>query len=208
MQLKAFRHHLLAGLEKLGCGFEHHRHDARHARHHDHVAQHEAWRDGDRVLDEFCAEGDARHAQPRRREFDAATLEVGFHGGERALVHVDADAEGLCHCVRRDVVVGGPNAARREDVVEARAQGIQGGDDLVLHIRHDADFAQLDADGGEMIRDVANVLVFGAADRISSPITRMAAVTMPSLGSVLMGSCPYRGRSRRLALGPVCLWAT
>ena len=48
--------------------------------------------------------------------------------------------------VGRDVVVGRPNAAGREEIIVAAAQGIDGGDDIGLIVRNDADFAQPNAD--------------------------------------------------------------
>ena len=46
------------------------------AGHDDDVAEHEAGRDRDRVLDQLGAVGNARHAQARRRQLHAAALEA------------------------------------------------------------------------------------------------------------------------------------
>ena len=62
-----------------------------------------------------------------------------------------------------DVVVGRADAAGGEEIGVAAAQGVDRGDDLLLHVRHDADLAQVDADPGQVLGDVADILVLGAA---------------------------------------------
>ena len=69
----------------------------------------------------------------------------------------------LAMAVGGDVVVGRADAAGGEDVVVAAAQRVHGIDDLGLLVGDDAHLLQLDADGGQMVGDVADVLVLGAA---------------------------------------------
>ena len=102
-------------------------------------------------------------------------FEALAHGSERALVDVDADAERLGDAVGGDVVVGRTDAARREDVVVARSRSASTAlDDLHLLVGDDAHFLHLDADGGQMVGDVADVLVLACGRRGSrrrSPAT-------------------------------------
>ena len=69
----------------------------------------------------------------------------------------------LGDAIRRDVVVGRADAAGGEEIGVAAAQGVDRRDDLLLHVRHDADLAQIDADPGQVLGDVADILVLGAA---------------------------------------------
>ena len=57
----------------------------------------------------------------------------------------DIDAQRLCHRIDRDVVVRRPDAARREQIVVARTQLVDGLDNGVLDVGHHAYFAQADA---------------------------------------------------------------
>ena len=70
-------------------------------------------------------------------------------------------AEGLGDAVGGDVVVRRADAAGGEHVGVARAQGIYGADDLGFYVGHNPDFTQVDAEGGEVFGDVADVLVLG-----------------------------------------------
>ncbi len=168
-RVKAFRQvlrveglddHAGAGRERRRHRVEHRLHDRRHPRHDDDVADPEARRLRDRVLDEVGALRDAGHAQARLVEvLGAVTLE---HHRPRPLVDVDRHAEGLGDAIGRDVVVRRADAAGREQVGVARAQGIDRGDDLLLDVRHDADFPEIDADVRQVLGDVADVLVLGA----------------------------------------------
>ena len=76
---------------------------------------------------------------------------------------VEADAERLGDAVGRDVVMGRADAAGGENVGVAGAKRVQRGNDLRLFVRNDADFLQVDADIGQVLGDVADVLVLGAA---------------------------------------------
>ena len=80
----------------------------------------------------------------------------------RARIDVDRDAERLGDAVGGDVVVGRPDAAGGEHIGVAVAQRVERGDDLVLDIGHHADLAHVDADVGQILGDIADVLVLGA----------------------------------------------
>ena len=82
---------------------------------------------------------------------------------DRAGMIADRHAERLGDRVRGDVVVGRTDAAGSEHVGVAGAQRIERGDDLRLLVRHDADFLEIDADAGEKLGGVADVLVLGPA---------------------------------------------
>ena len=150
---------LHARLEAFGGEVEHRLHDRGHAGHHDDVADAKTGRLGDRVFDELRARGDARHSPPRRRQL--AGLVALPHHRQNARVFVDRDAEGLGDGVGGDVVVGRPDAAGGEDVGVARAQRVERRDDLGLDVGHDARLAQIDADIGQILRDIADVAVLG-----------------------------------------------
>ena len=59
--------------------------------------------------------------------------------------------------------MGRADAAGGEHVVVARAQRVERGDDLVLDVGDDARLAQIDAEFGEILGDIADVAVLGAA---------------------------------------------
>ena len=139
---------------------EHGLHDRGHAGHDDHVADPEAGRLRDRVLDEVRALRDAGHAQPRLVQVLRPVALA--QDGDRPRVEADRDPEGLGDAVRRDVVVGRADAAGGEQIGVALAQGVDRGDDLGLDVRHDPDLPQVDPDTGQVLGDVADVLVLGA----------------------------------------------
>ena len=72
-------------------------------------------------------------------------------------------AEGLGDAVGGDVVMGRADAAGGEHIGVARAQGVERGDDLRLLVGNDAHLLEVDADIGEVLGDVADVLVLGPA---------------------------------------------
>ena len=106
--------------------------------------------------------GNARHAHARGRQLHAAALEVGAHGASARSSTSMPTPNALAMAIGGDVVVGGADAAGREHVVVALAQRVDGIDDLGLLVGDDAHLLQLDADGGQMVGDVADVLVLGA----------------------------------------------
>ena len=81
---------------------------------------------------------------------------------DRARIDVDRHAERLGDRVRRDVVMRRPDAAGGEHIGVAAAQRVERRDDLVLLVRHHPHLLQVDADIGEVLGDVADVLVLGA----------------------------------------------
>ncbi len=54
------------------------------------------------------------------------------------------------------------DAAGGEDIVIARTQRVDGGDDVVLVVRDDPHFLEVDADGGHDVGEVVDVPVLGA----------------------------------------------
>ena len=75
------------------------------------------------------------------------------------------DAERLGHAFGGDVVMGRPDAAGGEDIGVCFAQRVEGLDDGVLVVGHHPHFLEIDADGGEIVGDEADVLVLGAAGK-------------------------------------------
>ncbi len=59
--------------------------------------------------------------------------------------------------------MGRPDAAGGENVIIAGAQRVERGDDLLFDVGHNARLAQIDADVGEILGDVTEVAVLGAA---------------------------------------------
>ncbi len=102
---------------------------------------------------------DARHAPPRGVE--VLRLDALEQQRKGARVLDDGNAERLADGVRGDVVVRRPDAPRGEHVGVAVTQRLERFDDLVLDVRHDSHFAQIDADLGEVVGDVADILVLG-----------------------------------------------
>ena len=86
-----------------------------------------------------------------------------LHDRERARIDVDRHAERLGDAVGGDVVVGRPDAAGGEDVGVAVPQRVERIDDRALLVADHADLHEIDADRGQIFRDIADVLVLGAA---------------------------------------------
>ena len=152
-----------------------------------------------RILDQRGAGGNARHPQPRLVELGLGNAFEKQRDGAR--IDVDGDAEGLGHRVRGDVVVGRADAAGSEDVGVAGAQRIQRRDDLRLDIGHDPDLAHVDADRVMYSAMYPMFLSLVRPDRISSPMTRIAAVTISPADASAM-PVPFRRRSARLHRPP------
>ncbi|MNT40630.1 hypothetical protein D3C72_1769550 [compost metagenome] len=72
-------------------------------------------------------------------------------------------AESGAHGVGGDVVVGRADAARREDIVAGRAQGVQRPDDLILTVADGARLHQVDPQGRQKAGDGVQVRVPGPA---------------------------------------------
>ena len=73
------------------------------------------------------------------------------------------DAEGLGDAFGGDVVMRRADAAGGENIGVARAQRVERVDDRRLVVGDDPHLLQVDADGGEIVGDEADVLVLGAA---------------------------------------------
>jgi hypothetical protein len=158
-----FRQHPCAGLKLWGDVFQHRLHDVRHARHDDDVADPKARRRRNLVENELGADRHPRHAHARLVH-DAAGLRNALgHDLDRARVMLDGNAERLGDAIGGDVVMGRADATGGEDIGIARPQRVERGDDLRLFVGDDAHFLEIDADVGEILGDVADVLVLGAA---------------------------------------------
>jgi len=59
--------------------------------------------------------------------------------------------------------MGRTNAASGENIIIARAQGIDGGNDFPADIGNDAGLADLDALGFKKPRDIVQIFIFSAA---------------------------------------------
>ena len=82
---------------------------------------------------------------------------------DRLRVIIDGDAECLGDGVGGDVVVGRPDPAGGEDIGVARPQRVERGDDFRLFVRNHPHLFEIDADGGEIVGDEADILVLGPA---------------------------------------------
>ena len=104
----------------------------------------------------------ARHAHARLVEFAAGLGQPLLQDGDGFRVKFQRDAEGLGHAIGRDVVVRRPDAAGGEHICVFRAQGVERFDDLRSIVGDHPHFLEIDADRGEVVGDVADVLVLGA----------------------------------------------
>src|SRR5581483_11385235 len=71
------------------------------------------------------------------------------------------NAESLGHAIGGDVVMRGSDASGGEDVSVLRAQGIERLDDRDGLVGNYPHLLQINPDGGEVVGDVADVLVLG-----------------------------------------------
>ena len=83
----------------------------------------------------------------------------------RARMIIDRHAERLGNGVSGYVVVGGTDATGGEHVSVTRPKGVQRRHDLRLLVGHDADFLEIDADRGQKIGRIADVLVLSPAGK-------------------------------------------
>ena len=112
---------------------------------------------------EIGALGNARHAHARFVHFRPGRAQPLLHDFERARVDIDRHPERLGDAVGGDVVVGRPDAAGGEDVGVALPQRVERIDDRRLVVADHADLLEIDPDRGQVLGDVADVLVLGAA---------------------------------------------
>ena len=80
----------------------------------------------------------------------------------RTRIFRNFDTERGGHRAGGDVVMRRADAPGREEIIITRTQRIDRRDNLGRGIRNDADLAQIDADLGQVIRDIIDVLVLGA----------------------------------------------
>ena len=138
-------------------------HDRGHASHHDYITDPEARRPRHLVENEVSALGDAGQAQARLVHLGAGRLHPFVQDGERARIGVDRNTKRLRHAVGGDVTVGRPDTAGGEDIGVAMPERIECIDDRSLLIADHSHFLEIDADRGQILRDIADVLVLGAA---------------------------------------------
>src|SRR4029077_3797516 len=75
------------------------------------------------------------------------------------------DAERFGDTFGGDVVMGRADSAGREQIGVTRPQSVHRGNDRRLLVGDDADFFQIDADVGQKVGDVADILILGAAGK-------------------------------------------
>ena len=83
--------------------------------------------------------------------------------GERARIALDRHAKRLRHAVNRDVTVGRRDPAGGEDIGAATPELVECVDDHCLLVADHPHFLEIDADRRQIFRDIADVLVLGAA---------------------------------------------
>ena len=187
--------------QELGPGPERRQHIVEHgledrgnAGHDMHIADDEARRAGDRIVDVAAAHGHARHALAGGRELQAALGVMRAEQRQRVRIVIAGDAEGGGHRVGGDVVMGGADAAGGKDIVVAGAERVERLDDPLLVVGDDADFLERDAGGGEHFGEMADVLVLGAArEQFVADRQRGCGHGQGvglAHGHVLPGSCP------------------
>ena len=91
------------------------------------------------------------------------SADAGLQGGARLFVDLERDAEGLGHAFGRNVVVGGPDTAGGQNVVEFLPDLIDRGNDGVLVIGNDPGLAQPDAKIIQPPSNIGEVYVLHAA---------------------------------------------
>ena len=152
--------HRRARLHRLHGKVEHGLHDGRDAGHDIHVANAETRRHGDWILDELRSGWDARHPPPRGRQI--ARRIALEHRGDDPRILVNRDAKRARNRVGGDIVVRRADAPRRDDIIVACPERVDGRDDVVLDIGDHPRFLDVDADLRQIFGDIAEVAVLGA----------------------------------------------
>src|SRR5262245_16287583 len=98
----------------------------------------------------------------RRASFIWAPV-FSTHSCKMSSARVDRHTERLRHAVGSDVTVGRPDSAGGEDIGVAMPERIECIDDRFLLIADHPHFLEIDADRSQTFRDIADVLVLGAA---------------------------------------------
>ena len=140
---------------------EHRLHDARHPRHHMHVADGKAGRRRDGIVDQRGAARHGRHALAGGIELTRPV--AAFHARPGFRVRLPRHAERGGDAFAGDVVMGRADAAGREHVIEARPHLVDGADDGFRDIGDHPHLAQRHADLTKPGGDEADIGVLGAA---------------------------------------------
>lgn len=159
------RHDLCAGAQGRHDIVEHGLKNLRHARHDIDIADDEAGSDGNGVGDMSSTFRHTRHALASLGEFHLTDAIHVAQEAQRLGIVFAGQAECRRDRVRGDVVMGRADAARGKDIIITAAQRVQRLDNRFLLVGDDADFLEVNAGHGEHIREVADILVLGAAGR-------------------------------------------
>jgi hypothetical protein len=105
----------------------------------------------------------------RRASFISApvALQPLVQDDERARIDVDGHPERLGHAVSGNVVMGRPDTAGGEDIDVARPKRLKRIDDRPLLVTDHPHFLEIDPERGQIFRDIADVLILGAAGQDS-----------------------------------------
>jgi hypothetical protein len=180
----------------------------RHAGHDMHVAEREARRGGDRIVDQGRAIRNARHAQAGGVHLHPLSVVMSLKDGARVVANIKRApiASATASAVMSSWVGPMPPEVKSD---RSRGQRAHGRDDTVMHIGHDAHLLQPDTVTGQRLGEVVHVGVAVRPDRISSPITSMAAVGIivghPTASSSLgIAPCPGIGAGPCAFKRPFC----
>ena len=105
----------------------------------------------------------ARHSYPRRRRFNTPLCKVRVEKRQRTRIDVEANAECLGYAFGCYIVVGRAYAASRKHVGVASAKCVDRIDNIRLVVGNDAHLFQPNANARQMIGDIADIAILGAA---------------------------------------------
>src|SRR6516165_766949 len=158
-----FREHASTSLELRRHFVEHRLHDRGYARHHDYIANPEARCPRHLVEDEIGSLRDARHPHARFVHLGTGRLHPLVQDGERTRIDAYRHSERLSYTVGSDGVMGLPDTARRKDIGVTMPKRVKRIDDDTLLVAVHPYFLEIDPERGEVFRDIADVLILGAA---------------------------------------------
>src|SRR5262245_31000126 len=158
-----FREHASTGLELRRHFVKHRLHDRGYARHHDYIADPEARCPRHLVEDEIGSLGHARHPHARFVHLGTGRLHPLVQDGERTRIDAYRHSERLSYAVGSDGVMGRPDTASREDIGVTMPKRVKRIDDSTLLVADHPYFLEIDPERGEVFRDIADVLILGAA---------------------------------------------
>ena len=127
------------------------------------IAQREAGGGGDGIVDQARAFGNAGHALACGVELQPRAAVMRLKQGAGIGADIDGHAKGGCNGIGGDVIMGGADPARGEDMVIGGAQRVDGGNNRSRVICHDAAFAQRNAVPRQLARQVEGIAVTGAS---------------------------------------------